>query len=456
MKKLPIRVRLTLWYVLLMAVSFTAFGAFLYTRFQHSLMNALDTSLQIVVSQTFATFDVQEELIEEGKLTFERTGVDPAGGDFALRLLSPQGEVWDEYGLPPGNWGQLEAGYATVNTGDEQVWRIFSEPIHDVKGRSLGWVQAAQPTGEISKTLNDLRDQLFLGIPLVLILASVGGYFLADRTLRPIDSITRTAHTIEAGDLSQRIDYIGPTDEVGRLAQTFDQMLARLENSFERERRFTGDAAHELRTPLTALKGQIEVALSQNRQAEAYRNVLRGLADQVERLIRLSNALLFLSRSDQRRLSWDPTHLNLIDLLKAISEQIEPLAQEKELEFLLDAPATMAVFGDTDHLIRLFLNLLDNAVKYTPVEGQITLRAYQEQAGLQVEIHNSGPGIPKEHLSHLFERFYRIEADRSSQSGGAGLGLAIAQEIVSLHGWEISIGSELGQGVFITVHIPQS
>jgi signal transduction histidine kinase len=170
----------------------------------------------------------------------------------------------------------------------------------------------------------------------------------------------------------------------------------------------------------------------------------------------LSNALLFLSRSDQESVSWEPYSLNLGDLLRVISEQIEPLAQEKNLRFERDIPAILPTFGDTDHLIRLFLNLLDNAVKYTPHGGQIILRAYPSQAGVQVTIHNSGPGIPAEHLPHLFERFYRVESDRSSQSGGTGLGLAIAQEIVRRHGGEINVSSEPQQGVIVVVYLPQS
>ena len=447
MNKIPIRLRLTLWYVLLMALSFTTFGILLYARFQHSLINTLDTSLQNVAAQVLATFDVEEDLLESGKLLLERT--DPPGDDFAIRLISAENEVWDVYGSEAVVWTALKEGFTT-----EQGWRVFSQPIMDVGSMPVRWIQTAQSLQNASDTLEDFRSQLYWGIPLVLLLAGLGGYFLADRALRPIDEITRTAHTIEAGDLSQRIAYAGPPDEVGRLAQTFDQMLERLGAAFARERRFTGDAAHELRTPLTALKGQIEVTLSQNRQPEDYQRTLQGLAEQVERLIRISNALLFLSRSDQGRDSWEPYSLNLGDLLHTISEQIEPLAQEKNLRFERNIPTTLPVFGDADHLIRLFLNLLDNAVKYTPSGGQIILRAYLSQAGVQVVIRNSGPGIPTEHLPYLFDRFYRFQADRSSQSGGTGL--AIAQEIVRCHGGEINVSSEPEQGVMVVVYLPQS
>jgi len=171
-------------------------------------------------------------------------------------------------------------------------------------------------------------------------------------------------------------------------------------------------------------------------------------------LIRLSNALLFLSRSDQKRLAWNPTVLNLADILESITEQVYPLAEEKNLALDAAIPASLPIYGDTDHLIRLFLNLLDNAIKYTPPKGRIHLKAIRDAAQVRVEVHNTGAGIPSEHIPHVFKRFYRVEGDRSSQSGGAGLGLAIAYEIVRLHGGEIRVESQPGQGATFIVSLP--
>ncbi len=453
MRQLPIRLRLTLWYVLLMAVSFFGLGFFLFSRFQASLMNTLDATLQISVSQTLSTFEARTVLLPGNPPRLEQPAESTAEG-FAIRVISEDGILWDAYGDDEVLWGEAPYGFSTQANAIDEAWRILSQPLTDSTGQVIGWIQAAQTIENVSRTVDDLQTQLFLGIPLVLLLAGIGGYFLAGRALRPVDKITRTAQTIEAGGLSRRIAYDGPHDEIGRLARTFDQMLERLDTAFARERRFTGDAAHELRTPLTALKGQIEVALNQPRSQGEYETRLRGLSGQVERLIRLSNALLFLSRSDQGRLSWEPGILNLADLLHAVCDQIEPLADEKGLKFERHIPAPLAGFGDTDHLIRLFLNLLDNAIKYTPAGGQIILRAYQEQAGVQITIHNSGLGISSEHLPHVFERFYRIDADRSSQSGGTGLGLAIAREIVHIHGGQIRVASQPDQGTTFAVDLP--
>jgi heavy metal sensor kinase len=243
-------------------------------------------------------------------------------------------------------------------------------------------------------------------------------------------------------------------DEVGRLAQTFDQMLARLQDSFERERRFTSDAAHELRTPLTVLKGQIEVTLSRARGSAEYEAKLRELAVQVDRLIRLSNALLFLSRSDQNQIDFKPAAVNVTELFSVLIEQLHPLADEKGLNVSIQLEDDLFVRGDNDHLIRLFMNLLENAVKYTPADGQVQVSAWREAGEVSVKISNSGEGIPSEHIPHLFERFYRVDEARSSQSGGNGLGLAIANEIVRLHGGGIDVQSEMEKGVTVSVRLP--
>jgi len=452
----PLRVRLTLWYVLLMGLTALLFSGYLYLQLQRSLMASIDVSLQVAATQSLASLDDENTRPAfqdtENTLVAARS-LDQAG--FALRLLAPDGSVWDGFGaymaLPV--WIPTSAGYVT-QPGNDLRWRVYSQPIQTPDGRVAGWLQAAQSLTDVDETLANMRIQLLLGLPLVLFLAGLGGLFLADRALRPIDRITRTAQTISASDLSRRIGYRGASDEVGRLASTFDQMLNRLQAAFERERRFTADAAHELRTPLTALKGQLDVTLSRPRSRTEYADTLQNLAQQVNRLIRLSNALLFLSRSDQGRLSWEPILLNVSDLLAATVEQVQPLAEAKGLTLITEIPPEIPITGDVDHLIRLFLNLLDNAVKYTPPGERVSVEASCDETYVRIAIGDTGPGIPPEHLSRLFERFYRVEADRSRQTGGTGLGLAIAREIARLHQGSIEVKSEPDQGTTFTVRLP--
>lgn len=452
----PIRARLTVWYIFLMALTFVLAGGYLLFRFQISLISSVDATLQLAVTQNLSFIE------DEGQfLAFDQSdnnsGRQFSGTNFTLRLLSPQGSVLDTLGKAENvpQWGELAPGFRTQSIpGDDESWRIYTKMIVRPDGSQAGWIQAAQSLSVMTDSVQDFRDQLMWMIPLILLLAGLGGFFLVDRMLKPISYITRTAGEIEASDLSQRLDYHGPADEIGDLAQTFDHMLARLKFAFEREQRFTSDAAHELRTPLTVLKGQLEVTLSRNRSKTAYKETLEDLETQVERLIRLSNALLFLSRSDQKQLDWHPAPLNLAELLDVIHEQVQPLVDEKDLVFSVDIPGELPVLGDTDYLIRLFLNLLDNAVKYSPAGGKITLRAWANPDEVQITIHNSGVSIPAEHLPQIFERFYRVETSRSRESGGVGLGLAIAQKIVRRHGGKIDVDSEPGAGVTFCVHLP--
>jgi signal transduction histidine kinase len=202
------------------------------------------------------------------------------------------------------------------------------------------------------------------------------------------------------------------------------------------------------------LKGQIEVALNRRRNPADYEKTLKELLKQVDRLIRLSNGLLFLSRSAQHQLSVELSYINLRDWMEILVEQLQPLAREKDLEINTKIPSDLSIYGDSDHLIRLFMNVLENSLKYTPAGGQITITALKGLHEIQVTVHNTGPGIPQEHLRYLFERFYRVDGDRSSQTGGSGLGLAIAREIARLHGGDLEVQSEPGQGVTVILHLP--
>jgi heavy metal sensor kinase len=451
-----LRVRLTLWYLLLMGLTLLLFSSYLYVRTLHSLINQTDAALQVAASQAFANLDN-----ENGRPGFQNTENTQtvarrlSESGFAVRLLTPDGSVWDGFGdytaVPP--WTPTSPGYVTLARGNTR-WRLYAQPLQAPDGRIIGWLQVAQSLEAVQEALGSLRTQLLLGLPLVLLLAGVGGLFLADRALRPMDHIARTAQAISASDLTRRIAYHGPADEVGRLANTFDHMLDRLQAAFERERRFTADASHELRTPLTTLKGRLDVTLSQPRSRVEYEDTLRDLGREVNRLIRLSTDLLFLARLDEGHLHLQPEALDFNDLLDALIEQVQPLAEAKGVSLITESPAGLVIHGDPDHLIRLFLNLLDNAIKYTPPGGQVTVRAGNEGAGVRVAIGDTGPGIPSEAIPHLFERFYRVEAARSRESGGAGLGLAIAYEIARWHGGTLEVRSEPGQDTTFAVFLP--
>ena len=453
---LPLQWRLTLWYLSTLGLILGLFATFLYVQLRHNLLDQLDTSLQLVASQAVINVDREGDRLAFQNIENQSESARFFDGDFVIYLTAVDGTLWEKNGLNRINTAALptQAGFAIMHIGDDQ-WRVYTQEVRadDVAGR-LAIIGNLDP---IKDTLERLLALMLLGVPLALLLAGLGGYFLARRALTPIVQITQTAQAISASDLHQRLAYQGPEDAVGRLAQTFDTMLDRLQTAFERERRFTGDAAHELRTPLAALKGRSGVTLSQPRQPETYVATLQEMEGQVDRLVRLSNDLLFMARLEQGQMVPHQERIDLPDFLGAVVDQIRPLATAKSITLSETVPAGLHLLGDMDLLIRLFLNLLDNAVKYTPENGRIHIQAGQQKTELHIAIEDSGPGIAQEHLPHLFERFYRAEDARSrlnADGGGAGLGLSIAYEIARAHGGALRVTSQPGRGTIVTAVFP--
>lgn len=449
-----LRVRLTAWYILLLGLILLLFSAYLYVQFQRNLLAQLDAALEIAASQALGNvYDEGDTATFQNTESFRDMSSRLSETGFAVRLISPDGSVVDGFGdfraLPP--WSGNVA-YTTLEWNDV-LWRLHAQPIA-AEGRSLGWIQVGQPITVAEVAADSLLAQILIGLPLILLLAGGVGFFLADRALRPIDRMTRTAQSIGASGLNQRIGYRGPADEVGRLASTFDSMLDRLQAAFERERRFTADASHELRTPLTAIKGRLKVALDRPRSNQEYESALRDLDLEADRLIRLTTDLLFLSRLDRDRLNSEAHSLDFSEWLRAIVDQMRPLFVERNLELVEEIESNLVVYGDPDHLIRLFLNLLDNACKYTPPSGKVAVHAWRAGSNVFTSIRDTGEGIAPEHLPHLFERFYRVDASRTRDTGGAGLGLAIAHEIARWHGGAIEAQSQVGAGAEFTVRLP--
>ncbi|WP_243147169.1 ATP-binding protein [Scytonema sp. UIC 10036] len=414
--------------------------------------------MQVTASKTFS------ELVEEdGHPAFrildqsETITNQPANTGFALWLISSKGEIWDSIGNYQGvpDIKQIKTGYANLRQHNK-IWRVYTQPLPF--SPSIGWLQVAQSLEPISKASKHLLTLMLCSCPLILLVAGFGGLFLAERALSPIDRIIRTAQAISSNDFTQRIGYQGSTDEVGRLAIAIDKMLDRLQAAFEHEQRFTADVSHELRTPLTAIKGRLGVTLSRTRSVEEYESTLQELQREVDRIIRLTNRLLFLSRLEHSESEYHSslTNIDLSDLLEILIEQIQPMAEIKKIRINVSTEPSLYVPGNSDHLTRLFLNLLDNAIKYTPEEGQVTVRAHWERGQVKVIFTNTGQGIKAEHLPHLFKRFYRADSDRSRDTGGAGLGLAISHEIVRLHQGTIHVTSQPDRLTTFTVQLRSS
>jgi heavy metal sensor kinase len=447
-----IRARLTLWYVLLLGITLLSFGLYVFVQMRSGLFGQVDAALQTAAAQALGLLTAEDDQLRfVPQLDQQVVTANLLESGVGVRLVDSTGTALDGFGsyrVVPG-WAPRQPGYATLAAASD-VWRVYSYPLQLRGDQVTLWLQASQSLSGLYDTLDRLLTLMLLGVPFVLLMAAAGGLFLADRALRPVDRITRTAEGIDSHHLDQRLNHSGPPDELYRLAQTFDRMLDRLDAAFAAERRFTADASHELRTPLTVIKGHLEVGLNRARTPEEYQEILRTVRAEADRLIRLANNLLYLARLDAAPVhpQFEPVDLNA--LLTLVADQAHLLAEERSQQLRVDLSELPTVYGSADHLIRLFLNLLDNAVKYTPTGGQIALSAACEAAHVTVTIADTGCGIAPEQLPHIFERFYRAPG----RAPGTGLGLAIAQSIAREHGGRIEAASRLGEGSVFTVYLP--
>ncbi|MCL5264030.1 MAG: ATP-binding protein [Chloroflexi bacterium] len=451
-----IRARLTLWYVALLALILLAFSGFLYTSLSHSLYDALDSTLAIEARQLQQSIEIENKQLRLGEQMNQLTpGSVVALYDSSGQTLLDGVPRWSASALA-GAIRQAANGHddlATVRLQNGEQWRVLVTPVRD-NGRTVGVLEVGRSEHEVEAALERLLLLMGIAVPVTLLLATGGGLFLADRALSPIDRITRTVRRIGAEDLSQRIGLPPSPDEVGRLAETFDVMLERLDRAFQRQRQFTADASHELRTPLAIIGGQIDVALQRRRRAEEYAEVLRDVRAEAERMRELVSDLLTLSRADagRERLTLEPVSLD--ELAAEVAGQMTPLALARGLQLEVDATAPVVVSGDQTRLMQLLLNLVDNALKCTPSGGRVSIAAKKQDAWAVLQVSDTGMGIPAEHLPHLFERFYRVDKARSRAEGGAGLGLAICEWIAHTHGGRIEAASTPGRGSTFTVYLP--
>ena len=457
----PIRLRLTLWYVLLLALILAAFAGGVYLLLRHSLYQNIDESIQ---NQSNAFMNIiqyggerpflptQADLKDPNQNEYFAWGFDISGA-LSFDSSSGLGEVPIDGEAVSAALGGKSTTQRVRAVGDDDTIRVKTSPI--IRGGTVvGVLQVGRSEEDVSETLAKLLLIMAIAYPVTLAVAGFGGIFLAGRALSPIDNITRAARQISAEGLDQRLNIGLPNDEVGRLARTFDEMIARLDDAFKRLRQFTTDASHELRTPLTIIKGQIDVALQNEREPQAYRQVLQGVNEEVDRLIRLSGSLLTLTRADAGRIPLSFEAVNVPEVVTGAFEQVRPAAVEKGVGLELDPGSLATIQADEDLLLQLMLNLLDNALKYTPAGGRVNVGWKMNGDQVKLLVRDTGIGIAQEHLPYVFDRFYRVDKARSRADGGVGLGLAISRWIAEAHGGSIQVESALGAGSTFTVLLP--
>jgi heavy metal sensor kinase len=308
----------------------------------------------------------------------------------------------------------------------------------------------------VETMLNHLFLQLALGLPLAVIIITVGGYLLVRRALIPVEEITRAAERITQHNLSERLPVARNGDELERLSVSLNRMITRLDDAFQNSKRFVADASHELRTPLTILRGELENIAEDPRFDSELRDRAGSMLEEAVHLSRIVEHLFTLSRLDAGEAQTEWTRFDLSELAKTTADQMSLLAEDKKISIACDVNRQILVEGDRARLKQIVVNLLDNAIKYTPADGKIQLRVHAVNGHAILEVADNGIGIPSAALPHVFERFFRVDQTRADGSESAGLGLSIVKSICTAHGADVEVQSTVGSGSCFRVKLPLS
>ena len=420
-----VRTRLTLWHAGVLALVICIFSAGIFVFVRVRLYGTLDQQ----IGADLATIEkvYQEETGDLGELA-HRMGIT------LFQVAEGETILYQTPGWPPGGTTPYRLG-----------------TLADASHR----IAAARDETALRQTLWTLGVILAIGAPCAVGLAIGGGYFLAGRMLAPVGAMAETARKITAESLTQRLPVGNLQDEFGQLASVFNESLARLEEAFEQLRRFTADASHELRTPLTAIRSVGEVALQRSLSAAAYREVIGSMLEEVDRLTRLVESLLTLTRGESGRIQPALEIVDLGGLAVSVVEHLRVLAEEKEQSVTIDAAVEVSATCDPAILRLGLINVLDNAIKYTPHRGTIRVEVRETSSReAAIEVEDTGLGISAVHQGRIFERFYRIDQGRSREAGGTGLGLATARWAVEVNGGRIELESEEGKGSLFRIVLP--
>lgn len=449
-----IKFRLTLWFLAAIVVMLAAFGTFSYYLLKRSLVRSLNDSLR----------DRFIELQSSTRFDGERFFFNATVGELVM-FYDADGALRQTLGPPiQADLSRIielalvgDKAFRTVKRAGGPAMRLLAGPYNAGGGGDRPQTRFAlvigRTTNDIVSVLAMFRMVILNSSLLVLILAGAGGMFLADRTLEPVDWIAETARGIGESDLSRRID-IRTDDELGRLAATLNGMIGRLEEAIKKERQFVADASHELRTPLAIIQAESSLALEKARTPDEYQRSLELVSQEIDFMSEIVGKMLLLARSDSGSETLDFEDVKLKPLLAELAQDLDLLVQDKGLTLDLGPMEELKVRGDRVRLKQLFLNILDNAVRYTPSGGSIAATLVRRDGSAVASISDSGIGIPPEHLPFIFDRFYRVDKARTAADGGTGLGLSIAMSVAKMHGGGIEVESEPGKGTTFRVVLP--
>ena len=446
-RPLSVRARLTIWHAGVLTLIVCIFSAGIFLFVEARLYAGLDAQLAREIGTISRIYRDEPEELKD---------LSPHWGITLFQIQTDgsiryQTEAWER--------DRLSLALHTGDPTSPLSWMAPNGRRYRVKtvSESSTRVAAAIEESPVRDTLWTLAVILATGIPFAIALAIGGGYFLAGRVLSPVAAMAGRAREITAESLAKRLPIDNAQDEFGQLATVFNDTLSRLQDAFERLRRFTADASHELRTPLTAMRSVGEVALRNTLETAAYRDVIGSMLEEVDRLTRLVESLLILTRADSGQFQLVPETLDLGALAGNVIDQVRVLADEKQQHLTLKAPIKVHATVDTALMRHALMNLIHNGIKYTPNGGTITVEVSRMNSGQAViEVRDTGPGIPAVHRHRIFDRFYRVDASRSREEGGVGLGLAIARWAVEANGGQIKLASDGRTGSSFRILLPIS
>jgi len=480
-----IRFKVVLWHTLILSLTLFVFGVALYHNFHRKLSEDTDKILRSRakgIEESIDTYwqaqrlEISENILKansskENNINFikiarrwvSEKNTDPNLINFIVRVFDARGmAIASSRDVPLSHLdsrifhdikkgkGHFENTYIDLN-GKPVSFRSFTTPV--IENNRLAYiVQVDSSLGELRSALQSLGLSLLFLLPLTIIVTGVTGIFLVQLTLKPVHQMIDTIHEIKAENLKLRLKIPGTKDEIEALARTFNDMISRLDEAFTSQRQFMEDISHELKTPLSVLKGELEVTLKRIRSAQEYETTLHSSLEEVNRLARIVENLLVLARFDAKTTALQTMPLDIGLLIKESMEDMTMLAGQKQITLQFNNAHTSEILADKSQIKRLILNLLDNAIKYTPHGGKICVDLCQQEHTVDIDISDTGIGIPEDELPFIFDRFYRV--DKSRSSSGFGLGLSIAKSIVQAHGGKIYARPNIPQGTIFTISFP--
>jgi len=462
-----LRFRLVAWYGGLLTLVFVLLTAVMFFDLTHFLENNLRQSqLRRARQIADAVVSISQRNGEQSVAAEIKDRYDPELNDRFIRITRRDGSVLYLSGEPKDQSFDPRELPAVASAGR----REFSQKLRLASGRHLliaavscqgpdrtqYVVETGVPLEPIETMLNHLLLQLALGLPLALAVAIGGGYWLVQRALRPVDGIAQKAERITQHNLNERLPVAQSGDELERLSISLNHLISRLGDALYNSKRFVADASHELRTPLTVLRGELENLIQDGRLNQERRETLGSMLEEVERLTKIVEGLLALSRLDAGEAQVEWVEFNMAELAATTADQMSLLAEDKGIAIQCDAGQPVIVEGDRARLKQVVVNLLDNAIKYTQAGGVVRLAVARQNGHAILDVADNGIGIPPEALGHVFDRFFRVDKARSRDQGGAGLGLSIVKSICTAHGAQVEVESRPGKGTQFRIKLALS